>query len=975
MPQETTINKSDELCLISNQAPSLLVSPSPFPKRVREGKRRRFRIGIWCDYGVTLTPKDGIGVFVYNLATGLLSLAESPEIVMLVRPGDQPVVEGLRKSAEGRLEIIPARPNLLSRASDQVDQITLQCIRTQDRLTLFREILRNRTKETVLRLLKRAMRGSILLAVVLAIGLPIAFAILWALYAVFQLVASLGLILRLPIKLACDEIRKIRKEKESRFRTSFDIAKAANCDVWLIPHLGLDGPLPSPSILVIHDLVPCHYPEGLSPNYVRTVNRLASKRAAEATLCACMSSFIRDTDLLGELGLPSSKVRMVRFAAPRDFPTITRARAAELRPARLKRPYLFFPGGIRGYKNQRILIEALRVLFDQHNENNIDVVFTGETPDYLPSDLRELVNQHQVSDRVHVLGPVDRESLAALYQGALAVLVPSLYEQGSFPIYEALHFECPVASSEIPSLREQCAPMGEAMLYFDPRDPNSVAQTIIKIRDHRQEIKNRQYQASRLMWQRTWQDVAREWLAVLKEAVDIKTKAGPKEAPAQAPWKFQEMTPCQNGPQLEVLLFLQTAYLGGVWEATRPLIQELVKVNKERQRLDLTLAVHADQTGLGKLEIARDDLRIEEIRMESITRLEMKDQLGIVPRWPFEAGYQFSYLRGAMPAALRADAWFALGDRFEAPLLPVRPYGLIIFDLLPTIFPNWFSPDFRRMATEGMKPAAQAARIIMVTTLQAQDDVRRVYGIESSRIRLVPRACDPEARFQKLRADPIDIPASPLILNVANANAHKGGESLVRAVAILKKKHGLHSPKLVICGHDTNKFSAKYFGLIDHPDAPAIRNLVDELGLIEGKDVAFLGFVSDEQLRFLHERCSILVNAALYDDGSFSMIEGAYFGQRVISSQYRAAEFLCERFEVPAKFFPPGNAPALADLLEQCKTENRISGVALEQVRAKLASPELGYHRYAERVYDILVELAELGRRERNTAETIRPAA
>ena len=38
---------------------------------------RPIRIGIWCDYGVTLTPTEGIGVFVYNLVAGLLELDES----------------------------------------------------------------------------------------------------------------------------------------------------------------------------------------------------------------------------------------------------------------------------------------------------------------------------------------------------------------------------------------------------------------------------------------------------------------------------------------------------------------------------------------------------------------------------------------------------------------------------------------------------------------------------------------------------------------------------------------------------------------------------------------------------------------------------------------------------------------------------------------------------------------------------------
>src|SRR5207247_3536577 len=144
----------------------------------------------------------------------------------------------------------------------------------------------------------------------------------------------------------------------------------------------------------------------------------APARAAEAAICACMSSFIRDNDLLGTLGLARSRVRMVPFAAPRDFPQVSDDRAAALKPPFLVRPYLFYPSGIRGYKNQRILIEALRVLRDRHNENGFDVVLTGETRDRLPPYLRELVERYDLQEHVHVLGPVDRETLAPLYKFA-----------------------------------------------------------------------------------------------------------------------------------------------------------------------------------------------------------------------------------------------------------------------------------------------------------------------------------------------------------------------------------------------------------------------------------------------------------------------------------------------------------------------------------------------------------------------------
>src|SRR5437762_14193240 len=77
-------------------------------QRIPSHGARPLRIGIWCDYGFTLTPKDGIGVFVYNLVAGLLSLDEAIEVVMLVRPGDQALVVPFQTIGPwGRLRVVP----------------------------------------------------------------------------------------------------------------------------------------------------------------------------------------------------------------------------------------------------------------------------------------------------------------------------------------------------------------------------------------------------------------------------------------------------------------------------------------------------------------------------------------------------------------------------------------------------------------------------------------------------------------------------------------------------------------------------------------------------------------------------------------------------------------------------------------------------------------------------------------------------
>ncbi len=159
----------------------------------------------------------------------------------------------------------------------------------------------------------------------------------------------------------------------------------------------------------------------------------------------------------------------------------------------------------------------------QRGEDRFDVVFTGGMA--LPHDLMRLVQSYGLYGRVHVLGRVDRETLAALYKRALATLVPSLYEQGSFPMFEAIHWNCPAACSNIPSLVEQWSPLEDAALFFDPHDEEQVADIVLQIDRDPEEIRRRQWEASRKIWERTWTDAAREWLVVFKEAAARPRKA------------------------------------------------------------------------------------------------------------------------------------------------------------------------------------------------------------------------------------------------------------------------------------------------------------------------------------------------------------------------------------------------------------------------------------------------------------------
>ena len=76
------------------------------------------------------------------------------------------------------------------------------------------------------------------------------------------------------------------------------------------------------------------------------------------------------------------------------------------------------------------------------------------------------------------LGQIPEAALRALYEKALCLVFPSRYEGFGLPPLEAMACGCPVIAARAGSLPEVC---GDAALYCDPDQPQSVTQAILAL--------------------------------------------------------------------------------------------------------------------------------------------------------------------------------------------------------------------------------------------------------------------------------------------------------------------------------------------------------------------------------------------------------------------------------------------------------------------------------------------------------------
>jgi len=401
-----------------------------------------------------------------------------------------------------------------------------------------------------------------------------------------------------------------------------------------------------------------------------------------------------------------------------------------------------------------------------------------------------------------------------------------------------------------------------------------------------------------------------------------------------------------------VFLFQHVAYVGGVWQATCSLIKALDQISRERGQLRLSLGVAQDQSGVEELAMACPDLPIE--RME--TRIARGYHLR--RKYPGVASSLRCFTKYCYftphRLALDSDLWVALVDRFRRPLAPIRPYGVLIHDMIHLHTPESFNRSFlKKDIPRGLTPTIRRAQFQITTTPATASDVRAAYGTAESAMHVLPVAHEPHQRFARIEPTALPGLTGPFILNVANASPHKGAKVLLRGFARWQAQSPNLRSRLVLCGWGTDAFLQRA-PISKQQYCNEIRELVNELGLQESQ-VFFCGHIDDPTLKYLFEHASVVVNAASFDNGSYSMIEAAWFGRPLVCSDYPAAKYIDTRFQLNAHLFKNGDPQSLADKLALAMNSEVHSGAALSTVRSQLAHDELSLRTYAERFYETLV--------------------
>ena len=231
-----------------------------------------------------------------------------------------------------------------------------------------------------------------------------------------------------------------------------------------------------PVITTMHDVQEFHFPEffSASERLHRAINNL--KAVTESDHIIVSFEHIKK-DLIKYYSVDDKKVTVCSppfadnwFSTKRetDWKTLENKYG-------ISKKYLLYPASTWPHKNHISLVESLARV--KSEKPNLKLISTGNKTEFY-SVIEKKINKLNLQDSVKFLGIVPEEDLIGLYKNAELVVIPTLYEAGSGPLYEAMKYKVPVLCANTTSLPDT---IGNKKYVFNPLDLKELTDKIIRL--------------------------------------------------------------------------------------------------------------------------------------------------------------------------------------------------------------------------------------------------------------------------------------------------------------------------------------------------------------------------------------------------------------------------------------------------------------------------------------------------------------
>ena len=253
------------------------------------------------------------------------------------------------------------------------------------------------------------------------------------------------------------------------------------------------------NVTTVHDFTNELYMKGLAALEDRWIKHHAIRHS---DAIACISENTRKDFFKFFPNFPKNKVKVIYNGVSDTFKPIDKPEEwlYPFNPGE----YILFVGARDGYKNFRLLVDALK-------EYDINLILTGSQ--LTASETSEL---SQIKGKYHYAGRVSEQELNILYNFAYALVYPSLYEGFGLPVIEAQKAGCPVIALKASSIPEI---IGNTPLLLDESDKDLLIKKLNLLKN--KQIRDSVIQegvtnSCRFSWEKCYQG----YLELYKSALD-----------------------------------------------------------------------------------------------------------------------------------------------------------------------------------------------------------------------------------------------------------------------------------------------------------------------------------------------------------------------------------------------------------------------------------------------------------------------
>ncbi|MBN2015323.1 glycosyltransferase family 4 protein [Candidatus Dojkabacteria bacterium] len=271
------------------------------------------------------------------------------------------------------------------------------------------------------------------------------------------------------------------------------LIKQINPDLYFAPHFERGLPLGQCKVgVAVHDVSPYLYnkysEKGEIINFLKGLfYKYNLHNAKKADIIITISEFIKSE--LVKVGFNHEKILVTALALSKDFDVeairTNRDHGKTLRKYSVKKPYLFYYGGLEPNKNVSKLLYAFNLV---RKEKEVNLIILDKALYFRGSEIvaetspalkvKKLIESLNIRRFVILPRFVEWEDLPILHNEALAFVHLSAYEGFGLAVLEALAAGCPVIAAD-----RSCYPevFGDAALLVDPDNIDLVADSILRV--------------------------------------------------------------------------------------------------------------------------------------------------------------------------------------------------------------------------------------------------------------------------------------------------------------------------------------------------------------------------------------------------------------------------------------------------------------------------------------------------------------